>query len=103
MQHTVYIEQQQTISGTEAYIRRTRVAVRHVAEFLIAGHTIEEIIQEGLPHLPPAAIYEAIAYYYDHTKEIDGEIVANDREVVLAEMRKELTPDQFARLTVLST
>lgn len=101
--NTVHIEQKQTTYGPEAYIRGTRVAVRHIAEFLIAGHTIEEIIQEGLPQLPPAAIYEAVAYYHDHKEEIDDEIAANDRETVLAEMRKELTPDQFARLTGLST
>ena len=61
--HTVHIEQKQTPSGPQAYLRGTRVAVRHVAAFLKAGYTAEEIMQTGLPHIPPAAIYEAIAYY----------------------------------------
>jgi uncharacterized protein (DUF433 family) len=100
--NTVHIEQKQTASGPEAHIRGTRVAVRHIAEFLLAGHTVEEIIKEGLPHLPPAAIYEAIAYYHDHKKEIDDEIAANEREAVLGEIREGLTPEQFARLTGLS-
>lgn len=67
--NTVHIEQKQTPYGPQAYLRGTRVAVRHVAAFLKAGHTVEDIINVGLPHLPAAAIYEAIAYYYDHQKE----------------------------------
>lgn len=68
--NTVHIEQKETPTGPQAYIRGTRVAVRHVAAFLKAGYTAEEIIQSGLPHLPPAAIYEAIAYSYDHAVDI---------------------------------
>ncbi|MCI0576862.1 MAG: DUF433 domain-containing protein, partial [Chloroflexi bacterium] len=63
-------------------IGETWVAVRHIAAFLQAGHTAEEIIREGLAHIPPAAIHEAIAYYYDHREEIDAELAANTPEAV---------------------
>ena len=62
---SIHIEQRRTPYGVQAYLRGTRVAVRHVAAFLKAGRTAEEIIRIGLPHLPPASIYEAIAYYYE--------------------------------------
>jgi uncharacterized protein (DUF433 family) len=97
--NTVHIEQKQTPSGPQAYLRGTRVAVRHVAAFLKAGQTAEEIIQTGLPHIPPAAIYEAIAYYYDHQMEIEAELTANAQEAVLSQLSKKLSAEQYARLT----
>ena len=95
----VHIEQKQTLSGAQAYLRGTRVAVRHVAAFLKAGHTVEEIVQTGLPYVPPAAIYEAIAYYYDHAAEIEAELAANTQEAALAQLRDTLSPEQFAQVT----
>jgi uncharacterized protein (DUF433 family) len=97
--NTIHIEQKQTPSGPQAYLRGTRVAVRHIAAFLKAGQTVEEIIGTGLPHLPPAAIYEAIAYYYDHQMEIEAELTANAQETVLSQLSKKLSAEQYARLT----
>ncbi|NKQ36838.1 MAG: DUF433 domain-containing protein [Chloroflexi bacterium] len=94
-----HIEQRQTSAGPQAYLRGTRVAVRHIATFLKAGYTVEEITQEALPHLPKAAIYEAIAWYYDHGTEINEELAANSEEAVRAQLRKQLSPAQYARLT----
>jgi uncharacterized protein (DUF433 family) len=42
------------------------VAVRHIAAFLMAGHSAEEIANEDLPHFPAAAIYEAYARLAGH-------------------------------------
>ena len=97
--NTVHIEQKQTSAGLQAYLRDTRVAVRHVAAFLKAGYTAEEILTTGLPHLSPAAIFEAIAYYYDHQAEIEAELAANTQEAVLPQLRKKLSAEQYARLT----
>ena len=97
--NTVHIEQRHSPYGPQAYLRGTRVAVRHVASFLRAGFTVAEIIEEGLPHIPQAAIYEAIAYYYDHRDEIDAELSAESAETAYAVLREQLTPDQFYRLT----
>lgn len=97
--NTVHIEQKLTPFGPQAYLRGTRVAVRHVAAFLKIGQTAEEIIQTGLPHLSPAAIYEAIAYFYDHQTEIEAELTANTQEGVLSQLSKELSPEQYAHLT----
>ena len=97
--NSIHIEQKQTRFGPQAYLRGTRVAVRHVAAFLKAGFTAEEITQTGLPHVPPAAIYEAISYYYDHQAEIEIELAANTQEAVLSQLREKLSPDQYALLT----
>jgi uncharacterized protein (DUF433 family) len=95
----VHIEQRATPSGPQAYLRGTRVAVRHIAAFLMAGHSAEEIVKEDLPHLTAAAIYEAIAYYYDHKKEIEEELASNSKEAVQAQLRGLLTKEEYARLT----
>jgi uncharacterized protein (DUF433 family) len=96
---TVHIEQRQTSFGLQAYVVGTRVAVRHIAAFLTAGHTVEEIMQTDLPHVPPAAIYEAIAYYYDHQDEIEAELAANSRDAVQTQLKELLSPAQYASLT----
>ncbi len=97
--NSVHIEQKQTRSGSQAYLRGTRIAVRHVAAFLKANHTAEEIIRIGLPHISPAAIYEAIAYYYDHQTEIEAELAANAKDTVLSQLRETLSAEQYTQLT----
>lgn len=97
--NSFHIEQRNTAFGTQAYIRGTRVAVRHVATFLQAGHAAEEIVQTGLPHLSPASIYEAIAYYYEHQAEIDAEIAANSEDAVRTQLQQMLSAADYARLT----
>ena len=91
----VHIHLRQTPHGPQPYIHGTRVAVRHIAEFLNAGHPVEEIVAVDLPNLSPAAIYEAIAYYYDHRTEIDAEIAANSQEAVRAQLEQRLTSEQL--------
>lgn len=95
----VHIEQRPTPFGTQAYLRGTRVAVRHIAAFLKAGHSTEEIVKEDLPHLSASAVYEAIAYYYDHQEEIEAELDDNAPEVIQAQLQDMLTPQQYANLT----
>jgi uncharacterized protein (DUF433 family) len=97
--NTIHIEQKQTRFGAQAYLRGTRVAVRHVAALLKANRTAEEIIRTELPHIAPAAIYEAIAYYYDHQAEIEAELTANDTDAVQAQLHEMLSNEQYAQLT----
>lgn len=97
--NTIHIEQKSTSHGPQAYVRGTRVAVRHIVDFLQAGYTAEEIIQTGLPHIPPAAIYEALAYYYDHQQEIQSELKANDPQTIYKNLQTLLTEEQYTSLT----
>jgi uncharacterized protein (DUF433 family) len=96
--NSAHLEQRLTPYGPQAYIRGTRVAVRHITALLQAGHSAETIIQEGLPQLPPAAVYEAIAYYYDHPQEIEAELVAQSKEATEATLRQILSAKQVAAL-----
>jgi hypothetical protein len=51
---------------------RVRVA-QIVADHLGYGWSAEEIVRQ-YPHLTPAEIHAALAYYFDHREEIDVEL-----------------------------
>jgi uncharacterized protein (DUF433 family) len=97
--NSFHIEQRNTPFGAQAYLRGTRVAVRHVAAFLQAGHSAEEITETCLPQVAPAAIYEAIAYYYEHQAEIGAELTANSENVVRQQLQQLLSAADYAQLT----
>lgn len=64
------------------FIRGTRISVNFIARFWRLGVGAEEII-EDYPHIPPAGVYAALAYYFANREnldaEIDAEIDAEDR------------------------
>ena len=99
LENSAHIELRPTAHGAEAYVRGSRVAVRHIAAFLEAGYPVEEIVDTVLPHLSAAAIYEAIAYYHDHHDEIEAELQANEPPVIQAQLRQLLSPEQYLQLT----
>ena len=61
---------------------RVRIA-QIVADHLGYGWSAEEIVRQH-PHLLPAEVHAALAYYHDHRSEIDAELAAElagiDRE-----------------------
>lgn len=61
---------------------RVRVA-QIVADHLGYGWSAEEIVRQH-PHLLPAEVHAALAYYFDHRAEIDAELAAE-----LAEMDRD--------------
>lgn len=61
---------------------RVRVA-QIVADHLGYGWSAEEIVRQQ-PHLLPAEVHAALAYYFDHSAEIDAELAAE-----LAEMDRD--------------
>lgn len=58
---------------------RVRVA-QIVMDFLAHAWSAEKICEE-YPHLRPAEVHAAMAYYYDHRPEIDAEIAEEMRLV----------------------
>ena len=58
---------------------RTRVALI-VADYLWRGWSAEEIARQ-YPYLTLAEVHAALTYYFDHLKEIEDELLAEDREV----------------------
>ena len=51
---------------------RIRIA-QIVADHLGYGWSAEEIVRQ-YPHLTPAEVHAALAYYFDHREEIDAEL-----------------------------
>lgn len=71
------------IGGGEPIIENTRISVRLIAVYFKEGATAEDILRD-YPFLNPAAIYDAISYYLDHTDEIENLIETHKIETVLA-------------------
>jgi uncharacterized protein (DUF433 family) len=46
------------------------------ADFLAHGSSVEEMAIQ-FPHLTPAMIHSALAYYYDHREEFDKALTAS--------------------------
>src|SRR5258706_4093243 len=67
---------------------RIRVA-QIVMDYLNHGWSADEIVIH-YPHLKLAEVHSAMAYYFDHQEEIDGEISAEQR--VIEESRKNAPP-----------
>lgn len=70
------------VHGGEPIIRGTRVPVRAIAFLYKSGESLEEIM-EAYPHVPPAAIVDAISFYLDHQEEIERLIEEKSGNVAL--------------------
>jgi uncharacterized protein (DUF433 family) len=64
-----------------AWIADTQVKVIEIAVDKLAHGSSPEEIHFQYPHLSMAQIHSALAYYYDHQEELDGEILRRLREV----------------------
>ena len=63
--------------GGKAAIDQTRIRVMNVVFLHKQGRTASEI-REIYPDLTQAQLYAALAYYYDHTDEIEAELRADE-------------------------
>ncbi|MBI3795621.1 MAG: DUF433 domain-containing protein [Deltaproteobacteria bacterium] len=86
-----YIVRVPGICGGRPTIKGTRITVQLIAELYKVGDSVEEMLQ-GYPHLPAAAVYDAISYYLDHQPEIEQAIVNNRLEALIA--KHDLTMDE---------
>jgi len=68
-----YIERKRGVCGGRPVIKGTRFPVSSVAIHYCRGLTAEDILRD-FPQLTPTQVYGALAYYFDHQKEIDAEI-----------------------------
>jgi hypothetical protein len=74
-------------------IRVAQIATDHVGN----GWSAEEILRQ-YPHLTAAEVHAALAYYYDHQKEIDAEIDGEIAELEAADQQ----PPSALRLRLLA-
>lgn len=71
-----YIISDTNLIGGEPVIQGTKTTVRGVVELWRLGIPPEEI-QQHLPHLDLARIFDALSYYSDHQDEINRYIELN--------------------------
>nr|MBI3614144.1 DUF433 domain-containing protein [Nitrospirota bacterium] len=72
-----HITSDPAVCGGSPIIEGTRFTVRAVVGYILHHGDTPEELQAAFPHLSLAAIYDALAYYYDNREEVDAEIKAN--------------------------
>jgi uncharacterized protein (DUF433 family) len=75
-----YITSEKDILNGAPIIQGTRIPVRSIAGYYQMGMSADEILA-GMPNLTPSQLFSALAYYFDHQDEIDGDLKeASDTE-----------------------
>ena len=72
-----HIARNRSILGGIPIVAGTRTPVRSIAGYYQLGMSADEILQ-SLPHLSAAEVHAALAYYFDHQKEIDRDLARRD-------------------------
>ncbi len=94
-----YIEVVEKITGSQAMIKGTRVPVSIIIGYLRMGETPEPLVENVLPHLTLAQVYDALSYYHDHQDEIEQEMIENTEEYGRAYLREHLGEEGYLRVT----
>ena len=94
-----YIEVVEKITGSQAMIKGTRVPVSIIIGYLRMGETPESLVENVLPHLTLAQVYDALSYYHDHQDEIGQEMIENTEEYGRAYLREHLGEEGYLRVT----
>jgi len=68
-----HIVRRRSVLGGIPVVVGTRTPVRAIAGYYQMGMNADEIL-ESLPHLTLAQLHAALAYYFDHQKEIDRDL-----------------------------
>ncbi len=71
-----HITSNRGIASGAPIIEGTRITVRCIAGYYQMGIGVDEILT-SLSHLTPAEVHAALAYYFDHKKEIDRDLEAS--------------------------
>jgi uncharacterized protein (DUF433 family) len=87
-----YITRVSGVCGGSPVIKGTRTAVKTIVGYYKIGLSVEEIL-EGLPHLTPAQIYEALSYYHDHLAEVEQDIQESQVERLIERYSLQVTKD----------
>jgi uncharacterized protein (DUF433 family) len=94
-----YIEVVEKITGSQAMIKGTRVPVSIIIGYLRMGETPKSLVDNILPHLTLAQVYDALSYYHDHQDEIEQEMIENTEEYGRAYLREHLGEEGYLRVT----
>lgn len=69
-----HIDSVPEIADGKPIIAGARISVRCIAGYYQMGMSADEILTT-LPHLTPSQVHTALAYYFDHQKEVDADLV----------------------------
>ncbi|MFQ5856227.1 MAG: DUF433 domain-containing protein [Anaerolineae bacterium] len=94
-----YIEVVDKIAGPQAMIKGTRIPVSIIIGYLRMGETPESLVENILPHLTLAQVYDVLSYYHDHQDEIEREMTENTEEYGRAYLREHLGEEGYLRVT----
>jgi uncharacterized protein (DUF433 family) len=75
-----HITSDPAICGGSPCIIGTRFPVRSVVVYILRHGDTPEELRAVFPQLNLAAIYDALAYYYDNREDMDAEIRANSED-----------------------
>ncbi len=80
------------IASGKPVILGTRITVRCIAGYYQMGMSADEILTT-LPHLKPAQVHSALAYYFDHQNEVELDLDESS-DVEFWKSKIVLHPDQ---------
>jgi uncharacterized protein (DUF433 family) len=92
-----YVTRQEGMCGGRPIVDGRRIPVWQIAALLRQGLSAEQIVDQYSDRLTPAAIYDAISYYYDHRDEVDADLESNTSKEALGELLDELGARQDRR------
>ena len=94
-----FIEIAKFASGPRAVLSGTRVPVSVVIGYLLAGETLNTVIEKILPHVTLTQIRDAILYYQAYRGQIDEERRENTEETGREILRKSLGQNKYNKIT----
>ena len=68
-----YITTNSRIAGGAPIIKGTRITIRSIAGYYQMGMSVDEILNT-LQHLTASQVHSALAYYFDHQKDIEQDM-----------------------------
>ena len=93
---TEHIEIVEGARGPKPRIKGTGIRVKDVVDWYVGlGWSVSKILEE-FPHLTPAGIHAALAYYWDHKDEMEAKWAADDAWV--EEMMAQEPPSKLRKL-----
>lgn len=75
-----FLESKPDVQGGRPVLRGTRITMQSVVAAHVFNKLPLEDIAERNPHIPLAALYAVVAYYYSHQSEMDAEESAEARD-----------------------
>jgi len=85
-----YVTRKPGVCGGSPIVAGRRIPVWQLAVLLREGLPAEEIEAEYAGRLSPAAVHDAISYYYDHQDEVEADIRRNTSDDFLQTRLAEL-------------